>query len=67
MNIIDAINHKVQALVSLGLTDEANVRRALTTAITENPNRDPNTILEQQYALMLIKFQGGDTTYVRGE
>ena len=66
MNIIDTINHNVQVLVGLGLTDESSVRRSLTTAITTNPNRDPNTILQQQYALMVLEFHGGDTTYVKG-
>ncbi len=67
MNIIDNINSKVQALVALGLTDEDGVRRALSTAITNNPNRDPKTILEQQYILMSAEFHCGDTKYVRGE
>ncbi len=65
MNIIDTINHTTQTLVDLGLTDEDKVRRALTTAITTNPNRDPNTILHQQSALMVGKFHDGDTTYVK--
>ena len=66
MNIIDSINHKVQELVNLGLTDEDKVRRALTTALTDNPNRNQQTILEQQCALMTLSFQCGDTTYVKG-
>ena len=67
MNIIDDINHKVQSLVDLGLTDDTKVRQALATAITTNPSRDPSTILQQQYVLMVNNFYGGDTTYVRGE
>jgi hypothetical protein len=67
MNIIDNINHKTQALVNLGLTDENKVRRALTTALMKNPNRNPQVILQQQYALMELKFYGGDTRYVKGE
>ena len=63
---MDIINHKVQALVNLGLTNESKVHSALTTAIINNPNRDPSTILEQQCALMTVKFYCGDTTYVRG-
>jgi hypothetical protein len=66
MNIIDNINTKIAELVALGLTDEARVRRALTTALAQYPNRDPNIILQQQYALMLIQFHGGDTKYVKG-
>jgi hypothetical protein len=67
VNIIDDINHKTQTLVDLGLTDESKVRRALTMALTENPNRNPQVILQQQYALMELKFYGGDTRYVKGE
>lgn len=67
MNIIEDINNKVSQLVSLGLTDEAKVRRALTIALVQNPNRDPQTILQQQYTLMELKFHGGDTNYVKGE
>lgn len=67
MNIIELINHKTQALVSIGLTDENKVRRALTMALTENPDRNPQAILQQQYALMAMKFHGGDTRYVKGE
>lgn len=66
MNIIEDINNKTQALVNLGLTDEDKVRRALTIALTENPNRNPSTILQQQYTLMLVQFHGGDTKYVKG-
>ena len=65
MNIIDDINHKVQALVYIGLTDENKVRKALITAITDSPNRNPQTILKQQYAMMENSFYGGDTTYVQ--
>lgn len=64
MNIIEDINNKVQDLVAMGLYDEDKVRRALTTALTENPNRNPKTILEQQYALMVSKFH---STNMRGE
>lgn len=67
MNIVDDINHKVTELTALGLTDDTKVRRALSTAITDNPNRDPQTILQQQYVLMVNNFYCGDTTYVRGE
>lgn len=66
MNIIDDINSKVTELEALGLTDSTKVRRALTIAIANNPNRNPNTILQQQYALMIIQFNGGDTKYVKG-
>ena len=66
MNIIDDINNKTQALVSIGLTDESKVRRAITTALTNNPNRNQHTILQQQCALMVNSFYGGDTTYVKG-
>ena len=64
MHIIDEINQKVQALVDLGLTDETKVRKALTTAITERPNRNPSIVLQQQYVFMENNFYGGDTTYV---
>ena len=67
MNIIDDINSKVQALVNIGLTDEDKVRSALVGAIEATPNRRPDMILNQQYAFMLGNFQGGDTTYVKGE
>ena len=67
MNIIEFINHKVTELVALGLTDESKVRRALSVALAENPNRNPETILQQQSTLMTINFYGGDTKYVRGE
>ena len=67
MNIIDDINNKVDRLVNLGLTDENKVRRALTTALIENPDRNPKAILQQQSALMAMKFYGGDTRYVKGE
>jgi hypothetical protein len=67
MNIIDDINNKVSQLVNLGLTDENKVRRALTIAITENPDRNPQAILQQQFVLMQMKFYGGDTRYVKGE
>lgn len=67
MNIIESINSKVMALVGIGLTDESKVRRALTMALMENPDRNPEAILHQQCALMEIKFYGGDTRYVKGE
>ena len=66
MNIIDDINHKIQTLVDLGLTDENKVRHALTTAITTNSNRNPSTVLQQQYVLMVNNFYAGDTAYVKG-
>lgn len=56
MDIINAINSKTQALVRLGLTDENEVRRALTTAIKSSPNRNPHIILQQQYTLMANNF-----------
>lgn len=67
MHIIDAINTKVSELVALGMTDEARVRRALTLAITQYPDRNPEVILQQQATLMTIQFHGGDTKYVKGE
>ena len=66
MNIIDDINNKVAELVALGLTDDTKVRRTLSVAIATNPNRSPSIILQQQSALMIIQFNGGDTKYVRG-
>ncbi len=67
MNIIEAINHKVTELTALGLTDEPKVRRALTVAITQYPNRNPEVILQQQATLMTLQFHGGDIKYVKGE
>lgn len=67
MNIIELINNKTQELANIGLTDEGKVRRALAIALTENTGRNPEAILNQQRALMEIKFYGGDTRYVKGE
>ena len=63
MNIIDNINNKVQSLVSLGLTDEHKVRKALSFALDNNPNHNQNVILHQQYVLMLEQFNSGSTEY----
>lgn len=64
MNIIDDINNKVTELAALGLTDESKVRKALSTAITNNPNHNPSVILYQQYMLMLVEFHYcGSTEY----
>ena len=63
MNIIDDINLKVTELTALGLTNTTKVRRALTTAITDCPNRDPSIILQQQYTLMLAQYHSGNTEY----
>jgi hypothetical protein len=67
MNIINHINDKVTELVAIGLTNGPKVRRALTLAVAAYPNRNPITIVEQQSVLMLLKFHGGDTNYVREE
>ena len=63
MNIIEAINNKVTELTALGLTDTDKVRKALSTAITDCPNREPSIILQQQYTLMVAQFHGGSTEY----
>ena len=67
MNIIADINSRVDDLARLGLTDTDKVRKALSSAITDSPNRNPSTILQQAYIALLNNYYGGSTEYVRGE